>query len=360
MKSLEPGDTIGIIGGGQLARMMASAAARLGFHTIILEPTPDCPAAQTANRQIVADYDDEKALDELANLSGVITYEFENVPARAVDRLAKKATVLPKPAALEVSQDRFTEKKFLNDSGIKTAPWFLVDNRQMLIAGLGNVGGKGILKSRRFGYDGKGQVRLDNPTEEEIDQALADIGNAPAILEGFVPFKKEISVIAARDFDGNIAFYDCPENVHRDGILRTSTVPASIDKKTVEAAQKAAKTVLHELDYIGVIGVEFFVLKDGSVLANELAPRVHNSGHWTEAACLISQFEQHIRAVTGLPLGKTTRHSNCVMENLIGEDVKRLPELLAEPQTFIDLYGKAELRAGRKMGHIVRLTGRAE
>ena len=215
MRSLEPGDTIGIIGGGQLARMMASAAARLGFHTIILEPTPDCPAAQTANRQIVANYDDEKALDELANLSDVITYEFENVPAHAVDRLAKKATVLPKPAALEVSQDRFTE-------------------------------------------------------------------------------------------------------------------------------------------------VEFFVLKDGSVLANELAPRVHNSGHWTEAACLISQFEQHIRAVAGLPLGKTTRHSNCVMENLIGEDVKRLPELLAEPQTFIDLYGKAELRAGRKMGHIVRLTGRAE
>ena len=360
MKNLEPGDTIGIIGGGQLARMMASAAARLGFHTIILEPTPDCPAAQTANRQIVADYDDEKALDELANLSDVITYEFENVPARAVDRLAKKATVLPKPAALEVSQDRFTEKKFLNDSGLTTAPWFLVDNRPMLIAGRGQVGGTGILKSRRFGYDGKGQVRLDNPTEEEIDQALADIGNAPAILEGFVPFKKEISVIAARDFDGNIAFYDCPENVHRDGILRTSTVPASIDKKTVEAAQKAAKTVLHELDYIGVIGVEFFVLKDGSVLANELAPRVHNSGHWTEAACLISQFEQHIRAVTGLPLAKTTRHSNCVMENLIGEDVKRLPELLAEPQTFIDLYGKAELRAGRKMGHIVRLTGRAE
>lgn len=356
MKRLEPGNTIGFIGGGQLARMMAIAAARLGFHTIVLEPTPNCPASQTANRQIVANYDDEKALDELARTSDVITYEFENVPAAALDRLAKKALILPRPNALEVSQDRFTEKKFLNESGIKTAPWYLVDNRQMLIAGLANIGGKGILKSRRMGYDGKGQVRLDSPTENAIDQALADLGNAPAILEGFVPFTKEISVIAARDYDGHVVFYDCPENVHRNGILRTSTVPAAISEATGIAAKKATETILHELDYIGVIGVEFFVLEDGSVIANELAPRVHNSGHWTEVACLVSQFEQHIRAIAGLPLGSTKRHSNCVMENLIGNDISHLPELLAEPQTFIDLYGKAEVRSGRKMGHIIRLA----
>lgn len=359
MKRLEPDDTIGFIGGGQLARMMAITAARLGFHTIVLEPTPNCPASQTANRQIVANYDDKEALDELAKSSNVITYEFENVPAAALDRLAKKALVLPRPDALEVSQDRFTEKKFLNESKIKTAPWYLVDNRQMLIAGLANVGGKGILKSRRFGYDGKGQVRLDNPTEDAIDQALADLGNAPAILEGFVPFTKEISVIAARDYSGHVVFYDCPENVHRNGILRTSTVPAAISEATSHAAKEATETILHELDYIGVIGVEFFVLEDGSVIANELAPRVHNSGHWTEAACLVSQFEQHIRAIASLPLGSTKRHSNCVMENLIGDDINRLPELLTEPQTFIELYGKAEVRRGRKMGHIIRLTGRA-
>lgn len=359
MKRLEPGNTIGLIGGGQLARMMAIAAARLGFHTIVLEPTVDCPAAQTANKQIVANYDDEDALDELAALSDVITYEFENVPANAVERLVKKSVVLPQPAALEFSQDRFTEKQFLNKNGIKTAPWSLVDDRQTLIAGLARVGGKGILKTRRLGYDGKGQVRLISPGEEEIDQALTDIGNAPAIVEGLVPFVKEISVIAARDYEGHVAFYDCPENVHRDGILRTSTIPASIDETTIMAAKTATKTILHELNYIGVIGVEFFVLKDGSVIANELAPRVHNSGHWTEAACLVSQFEQHIRAIAGLPLGPTKRHSNCIMENLIGDDIKRLPEFLAEPQTFIDLYGKAEIRKGRKMGHIVRLTGRA-
>ena len=228
MKHLEPGNAIGLIGGGQLARMMAVAAARLGFRTIVLEPTVNCPAAQTSTRQIVADYDDENALDELAASCDVITYEFENVPAQAVQRLAKKSVVLPQPVALEISQDRYTEKKFLNESGIETAPWYLVDDRQTLIAALAHIGGKAILKTRRFGYDGKGQVRLASACAQDIDRALADIGNAPAILEGYVPFVKEISVIAARDCWGNIAFYDCPENIHRDGILRTSTVPSSI------------------------------------------------------------------------------------------------------------------------------------
>ncbi|MHC5305879.1 5-(carboxyamino)imidazole ribonucleotide synthase [Bartonella sp. LJL80] len=359
MKRLEPGATIGIIGGGQLARMMAMAAARLGFKTVILEPQVDCPAAQTANRHIVAAYDDNEALDALAKACDVITYEFENVPAAAMDRLAEKATIHPQPAALEISQDRFLEKKFLNESGIETAPWHLVDDRPSLIAGLAAIGGKGILKTRRLGYDGKGQIRLDQPDEAGIDQALSEIGDVPAILEGFVDFTKEISVIAARNQQKQVIFYDCPENVHRDGILRSSTVPASIDVNTSKAAQKAAEIVLHELDYVGVIGMEFFVLADGSIIANEFAPRVHNSGHWTEAACLISQFEQHIRAVSGLPLADAKRHSNCVMENLIGDDVDRLTDLLREPQTLIHLYGKSDVRPGRKMGHATRLTGHA-
>lgn len=359
MLHLEPGDTIGLIGGGQLARMLAIAASRLGFHTIVLEPQPDCPASQTANEQIVAAYDDIMALDKLAKRCRVVTYEFENVPAQALDRLAQKTVISPQPAALEISQDRFTEKKFLNDSGIKTAPWHLVDDRQTLIAGLGDVGGKGILKTRRLGYDGKGQVKLEDPTEQQIDEALDNIKHAPAILEGFVSFTKEISVIAARNYDGEVAFYDCPENVHRNGILRTSTVPANISQYTSEAAKHATKVILHELNYVGVIAVEFFVLEDGSVIANELAPRVHNSGHWTEAACLISQFEQHIRAIAGLPLGSPNRHSDCVMENLIGRDLMQLPELLNQPDTLIHLYGKAEVRDGRKMGHYTKLIHRA-
>lgn len=358
MKPLETGDTIGLVGGGQLARMLAIAASRLGFRTVVLEPQPDCPAAQTTNRQIVASYDDSDALDEMAACCNVITYEFENVSYDAMNRLAKKTIILPRPVALEVSQDRFAEKKFLNENGIKTAPWHLVDDRHTLIAGLEQLGGKGILKTRRFGYDGKGQVRLDQPNREQIDKIYEDFSNTPTILEGVVPFIKEISVIAARDHNGNIRFYDCPENVHQNGILRTSTVPASVDKVVSDAAQIATTVILRELDYIGVIGVEFFVLEDGSVLVNELAPRVHNSGHWTEAACLVSQFEQHIRAIAGLPLGGTERHSNCVMENLIGNDIDKLPKLLEEPQTLIHLYGKTEVRNGRKMGHATRLTGK--
>ncbi|MFC4623702.1 5-(carboxyamino)imidazole ribonucleotide synthase [Daeguia caeni] len=357
-QTLKPGSTIGIIGGGQLGRMLAMAAARLGFRTVILEPQADCPAAQTANRQIVAAYDDPAGLAELARVSDVITYEFENVPVSAADRLAETRPVLPPPAALEISQDRFNEKKFLNDSGIATAPWRVVDDLETLIAALGALGGRGVLKTRRLGYDGKGQVRLNSLDEDQARAALETIGHAPAILEGFIAFEREVSVIAARDSNGNVAFFDIAENVHKDGILSTSTIPANISDATALAARTAAEKLLHALDYVGVLGLEFFVLPDGTLLANEFAPRVHNSGHWTEAACAISQFEQHIRAVAGLPLGDTERHSDCVMENLIGNDVDSVPAILTERNAVLHLYGKAEARPGRKMGHVTRITPR--
>jgi 5-(carboxyamino)imidazole ribonucleotide synthase len=355
--TLPPGSTIGIIGGGQLGRMLAMAAARLAYRTVILEPQPDCPAAQVANRQIAAAYDDAQALAELALLCDVVTYEFENVPVAAAARLAKDVPVLPPPRALEVSQDRLTEKRFLNETGISTADFLPVDNDADLASALSDFGGSGVLKTRRLGYDGKGQ-RVFRAFGGDVDGIHAAMGGVPLILEAFVPFEREISVIAARGRDGSLAAYDPAENVHRDGILHTSTVPAPIEAATAKAARAAASAILEALDYVGVIGVEFFVLADGSLLVNEIAPRVHNSGHWTEAACAVSQFEEHIRAVAGLALGDTTRHSDCVMENLIGSDVERAPALLAEPDLLLHLYGKAEARPGRKMGHFTRIRPR--
>lgn len=356
---LPAGSTIGIIGGGQLGRMLAMAAARLGYRTVVLEPQADCPAAQVANRQITAAYDDPAALAELAAASSVITYEFENVPVAAASALATKVPVYPPARALDVAQDRISEKTFLNGIGIATADFRPVDNDDELTAALKAFGGSGILKTRRMGYDGKGQRVFRNMEAGGFAGTCEAMGNVPLILESFVPFEGEISVIAARGLDGAVAAYDPAENVHRKGILHTSTLPAAIRPETAAAAQAAASKILSALDYVGVIGVEFFVLPDGSLLANEIAPRVHNSGHWTEAACIVSQFEQHIRAVAGLPLGDPKRHFDCVMENLIGDDVLRVAELLAEPDLMLHLYGKAEARPGRKMGHFTRVSLRA-
>jgi 5-(carboxyamino)imidazole ribonucleotide synthase len=357
--SLPAGSTIGIIGGGQLGRMLAMAAARLGYCTLVLEPQADCPAAQVANRQIIAAYDDAAALAELAAASAVVTYEFENVPVAAANTLAAKAPVYPPARALEVAQDRLAEKKFLNGIGISTADFAPVDNDAELTAALKAFGGSGILKTRRLGYDGKGQRVFRNIEAGGFAGTCEAMGNVPLILESFVAFEREISVIAARGLDGALAAYDPAENVHRHGILHTSTLPARIRPETAAAAQAAAAKILAALDYVGVIGVEFFVLADGSLLANEMAPRVHNSGHWTEAACIVSQFEQHIRAVAGLPLGSPARHSDCVMENLIGDDIQRVPALLSEPDLMLHLYGKAEARSGRKMGHFTRISRRS-
>ncbi|MUZ72734.1 5-(carboxyamino)imidazole ribonucleotide synthase [Agrobacterium vitis] len=348
--------TIGIIGGGQLGRTLAMAAARLGLKTIVLEPQADCPAAQVANRQIIADYADEAALAELAAHCDVVTYEFENVPVAAAEALARTVPVYPPAKALAVSQDRLSEKRFLNDNGIATAPFRTVDSQTDLEQALAEFGGEGVLKTRRFGYDGKGQ-RVYRKGDDASGGYQA-LGAVPLILEGFVPFEREISIIAARSISGEIACYDPAENIHRDGILHTSTVPASITPQTAAAAKSAAEKLLNGLDYVGVVGLELFLMADGSLIANEMAPRVHNSGHWTEAACVISQFEQHIRAVAGLPLGDPARHGDCVMTNLIGDDIEAVPDWLAKSGALVHLYGKAEARPGRKMGHVTEVRNR--
>ena len=348
--------TIGIIGGGQLGRMLAMAAARLNFRIIVLEPQSDCPAAQLASEQIVAPYDDPDALDALARACQLVTYEFENVPVAAAERLQQSVPVYPPPKALEVAQDRLTEKRFLNDCGIATADFRAVDSQDDLEKALADFDDRGVLKTRRLGYDGKGQ-RLFRSQEDDPAGVFDSLGRVPLILESLVAFEREISIIAARGRDGTVACYDPAENVHLNGILHTSTLPARISDATAAHAAEAARRLLEALDYVGVIGIEFFVMPDGSVVANEIAPRVHNTGHWTEAACVVSQFEQHIRAVSGLVLGDPARHSDCVMTNLIGDDIRNVPEWLAQRDVLVHLYGKTEAREGRKMGHVTQLTG---
>jgi 5-(carboxyamino)imidazole ribonucleotide synthase len=348
--------TIGIIGGGQLGRMLAMAAARLNFRTIILEPQADCPAAQIANAQITAAYDDPAALAELSRLCDVVTYEFENVPVTAAETLARSVPVFPPAKALDVAQDRLTEKCFLNGCGVETAKFHAVDSQAELEAALADFGGKGVLKTRRMGYDGKGQ-RVFRSADDSADGAYEAFGGVPLILESFVPFEREVSIIAARTADGTVACYDPAENVHRNGILHTSSLPARISEATARIARESAEKLLAAVDYVGVIGMEFFVMADGTLIANEIAPRVHNSGHWTEAACVVSQFEQHIRAVADLPLGNPQRHSDCVMTNLIGDDILDVPAWLAKPDVLVHLYGKTESRPGRKMGHVTELKG---
>jgi 5-(carboxyamino)imidazole ribonucleotide synthase len=347
--------TIGIIGGGQLGRMLAMAAARYGYRTAILEPEADCPAAQVANTHICAPYDDANALRRLALETEVVTYEFENVPVQAVRDLTLMQPVYPPPKALEVSQDRIVEKDFLNSSGIATVRYHAIADIVELRAGLREYGGRGILKTRRMGYDGKGQALLDIEDERGIEKAWMLLGNSPVILEQVAEFECEVSVIAARDTRGHMAFFDVAENTHKNGILATSTVPARIKEEQILIAHDMASKLLSSLDYVGVLGLELFALPDGSLLANEFAPRVHNSGHWTEAACPVSQFEQHIRCVAGLPLGDTKRHSDCTMENLIGQDVNRVAKLAAQRNAVIHLYGKTEVRPGRKMGHVTHI-----
>ncbi|SEH21696.1 5-(carboxyamino)imidazole ribonucleotide synthase [Rhizobium sp. NFR12] len=349
--------TIGIIGGGQLGRMLAIAAARLNYRIIILEPQADCPAAQVANEQITAAYDDRTALADLASRCDVVTYEFENVPVEAAEFLQQSVPVYPPAKALEVAQDRIVEKQFLNGCGIETARFHSVDSQSDLEAALADFGGKGVLKTRRMGYDGKGQ-RVFRSSDDKADGAYADLGSVPMVLESFVPFEREISIIAARAKDGTVSCYDPAENIHRNGILHTSTLPATIPDTTAQTARSAAEKLLAALDYVGVIGMEFFVMADGTLIANEIAPRVHNSGHWTEAACVVSQFEQHIRAVAGASLGDPRRHSDCVMTNLIGDDILDVPGWLARTDVLVHLYGKTESRPGRKMGHVTELKGR--
>ena len=350
---LPQGTVIGILGGGQLGRMLSVAASRLGFRTHIFEPGANPPAGDVAHRVTTASYEDAEALRAFAETVDVITYEFENIPTSALDLLETLRPIRPDRRALAVSQDRLVEKAFLTDLGLQTAPYAAVDDAEDLAEALAEVGTPAILKTRRFGYDGKGQAVLREP--EDATEGLAAMAGAPAILEGFVNFTKEISVIGARGLDGSVACFDPGENVHRDGILRTTTVPAQISDAQRTDAVLIAAQILNKLDYVGVMGVELFVTPT-ALIVNEIAPRVHNSGHWTQGGCAIDQFEQHIRAIVGWPLGDGARQSDVEMENLIGADMERLPELTRQPRTQIHLYGKTEVKPGRKMGHVNRIS----
>ncbi len=353
---LAPGAIVGIIGGGQLGRMLAMAAARLGLRTIVLDPAAECPASQICNGHIVADYDNITALDELAQRCDVVTYEFENVPVRGVERLVGRVPVHPGTQPLEVAQDRLAEKDFLTAHGLVTAPYAVVDSQDAISGALEAVGGTGILKTRRLGYDGKGQMRI---TADGIPvDAFAQLGAVPLIVEGLVDFEYEISVIAGRGVDGSMTSFEPSRNEHRDGILAASTVPSGASDAVIAEARRLAALLLESLDYVGVLGLELFVMADGSLLANEFAPRVHNSGHWTEAACSPSQFEQHIRAVAGHQLADPVRHVDATMVNLIGDDVDDLAAFHADPRATIHLYGKSDTRPGRKMGHVTTVTPR--
>ena len=357
---LAPGATIGILGGGQLGRMLSVAASRLGLKTHIFEPGAEPPAGQVADRVTTAGYDDAAALRAFGTDVDVITYEFENIPTAALDILEALAPIHPGREALRISQDRLVEKEFIAGCGLAVAPHAAVYDLLDLTEAMAAIGLPAILKTRRFGYDGKGQVRLNAP--EEAAEALEALAGAPAILEGFVPFTREVSVIVARGQDGRVASYDPGENVHRDGILATTTVPAALDEDQRRAARAAAEILVRALDYVGVMGVELFVTEAGpnaGLVVNEIAPRVHNSGHWTQNGCVIDQFEQHIRAVAGWPLGDGARHADVVMENLIGDDMDRVPALAADPGVALHLYGKRDVKPGRKMGHMNRITGPA-
>ena len=345
---LPQGACIGILGGGQLGRMLAVAASRLGLKAHIFEPGANPPAGQVADQVTTASYDDEAALHRFAQSVDVITYEFENIPTSALDILEQISPIRPGRRALAISQDRLSEKEFLTGLGLKVAPYANVTSAAEAEAAAQSIGTPSILKTRRMGYDGKGQVRLKNVSD--MEQAWQAMQGAPSVLEGFINFSHEVSVIAARTSDGQVACYDPGENVHREGILHSTTVPASLSAAQRMDAVLLAGQILNALDYVGVMGVELFVTADG-LIVNEIAPRVHNSGHWTQNGCDICQFEQHIRAVAGWPLGDGSRHSDMRMENLIGADMDRVPEL-RKTNAALHLYGKSEVKPGRKMGHV--------
>ncbi len=350
--ALPVGATIGIVGGGQLGRMLAVAASRLGFRTHIFEPGPNPPAADVAHAVTCAAYDDHAALIAFAHAVDVITYEFENIPTAALDVLEALRPIRPNRRALAISQDRLQEKAYVTSLGLPCAPHAPVNSLADLQAAVVSIGTPSILKTTRLGYDGKGQARLNSP--DDAAAAWGAMQGAASVLEGFIAFTHEVSVIAARGLDGSVAAYDPGENVHRAGILHTTTVPARLSAGQRSDAVLMAARILTSLDYVGVMGVELFVTPGGLIL-NEIAPRVHNSGHWTQNGCSVDQFEQHIRAVAGWPLGDGSRHTDVVMENLIGDDMARVPTLAAEKGVALHLYGKPDARPGRKMGHFNRV-----
>lgn len=353
---LPPGSTLGILGGGQLGRMLSQAASRLGFDVVILDPQPDCPAARVSRAQITAPYDDPDALQALGRLCDVVTFEFENVPASSVETLAEAgALVAPGPTALAVAQDRVDEKTYLNAVGAATVDFAAVSTLDDLAKAIDQLGLPALLKTRREGYDGKGQVWIRDAADAEA--AFDAIGRRPAVLEAAAVFNRELSVIAARGRDGEVAVYPLGENIHADGVLKTTLAPAAVDAKTQARAVEIASAVLDGLDYVGVMGIELFDMGDGELLVNEVAPRVHNTGHWTQDGCVCDQFEQHVRAIVGWPLGPTEARARIEMTNLLGDEIDQWRSLAAEPDARLHLYGKHEARAGRKMAHVNRVLG---
>jgi 5-(carboxyamino)imidazole ribonucleotide synthase len=352
--ALEPQATIGILGGGQLGRMLALAAARLGFKCHVLAPSPDAPAFDVVHRVTCADYNDTEALDRFAADVDVVTYEFENVPAETATFLSARVPVLPDPNILATTQDRLAEKTFVSGLGIGSAAFASVGGPAELAAAIDRIGRPAVLKTRRYGYDGKGQAAIRNGTDPQA--AWREVGAQPCILEAFVPFEREVSVVAARSADGSVACFDVTENEHRDHILKVSRVPATLSEAAAGEARRIAETIAHKFGYVGVLAVEMFVLRGGGeILVNEIAPRVHNSGHWTLDGASVSQFEQHIRAVAGWPLGKPVRHGRVEMINLIGDEVADYQRWLSVPGASVHLYGKTAVRPGRKMGHVTRV-----
>ena len=351
---LPPRSAIGILGGGQLGRMLALAAAKLGFDAVVLGPEQDSPAGRVAARQIVAAFDDPFALAQLSEAAKVVTFEFENVPAATLERLAAHGVAIaPGAGALAVAQDRVDEKSFLNAAGVATVAFEAVDSAQDTALAVGRLGTPSLLKTRREGYDGKGQIWIEHP--DAAKAAFASLGGVPCILEAAASFERELSVIAARGRDGEIVLYPLGENHHENGVLRRTTAPAHITPQIAEHAERIAHQVLNGLDYVGVMGIELFDMGGGELLVNELAPRVHNTGHWTQDGCEVDQFEQHIRAIAGWPLGPTDAIRHVEMTNLLGAEADDWAKLAAEPEGRLHLYGKSGAAPGRKMGHINRV-----
>ena len=351
-KTLISGSTIGILGGGQLGQMLSMAAARLGFKTHIFEPSENPPASNVASKFTRAEYDDYDALKQFASSVDVVTYEFENIPTAALDIIETQSEIFPNREALKISQDRLIEKEFINKLGFKTASFCQVNSIEELIHAINQIGAPSILKTRRFGHDGKGQVKVQPSSKPE--EIWKNLGEKALILEGFINFSSEFSVIGSRSKDGQISCFDPGENVHKDGILRTTTVPAHLTNQQKTEAVLITAKILETLKYVGVIGIEFFLEKN-SLVINEFAPRVHNSGHWTQNGCTVDQFEQHIRAITGWKLGNAERHSDVIMENLIGDEIYKTNQLVEDGSIALHLYGKADVNPGRKMGHFNRI-----
>ena len=356
---LPPGSTIGILGGGQLGRMLAMAAARLGYRCHVYTPETDAPAAQVTDRVTIADYTDKEALRRFAAVCDVVTYEFENIPRIATELVSELTAVQPSPHVLAICQDRIAEKRFLNGIGAPTAPFRPVSSANDLALAIDELGRPAVLKLARLGYDGKGQLLVSEQTADDAWAAIAAAAERPQmVLEGWVDFILELSVVVARTVDGTTVAFVPVENVHVDHILKQTIAPAEIPAEIADEAVLTARRIADALQLVGLLAVEMFFTRDGRLIVNELAPRPHNSGHWTIDACAVSQFEQCVRAITGLPLGNADRHADAIMENLIGAEVERWAELFADSTAHVHIYGKRDVRHGRKMGHVTWLKPR--